>query len=111
MGTELLDPYIINNYLVKEWKHACAILKSEFPCNTRKKIEVFDTLSNIIIYDINKNIITSCHNLLYPNCFETFPTWSPDGFYLYFCCAKKQPFDKYDQIRYDLLRIAFDPKN
>jgi hypothetical protein len=31
MGTELLDPYIIKNYLVKEWKHACAILKSDFP--------------------------------------------------------------------------------
>lgn len=31
MGTELLDPYILDNYLVKEWKHACAILKSDFP--------------------------------------------------------------------------------
>ncbi len=31
MGTELLDPYILKNYQVYEWKHACAILKSDFP--------------------------------------------------------------------------------
>lgn len=31
MGTELLDPYILKNYEVCEWKHACAILKSDFP--------------------------------------------------------------------------------
>jgi hypothetical protein len=31
MGIELLDPYIVENYQVKEWKHACAILSSDFP--------------------------------------------------------------------------------
>jgi hypothetical protein len=30
MSTELLDPYILKNYLVTEWKHACAILQSDF---------------------------------------------------------------------------------
>ena len=76
-----------------------------------KKIEVYDTLSNIIVYDVNKNIITSCRDLSDPDRLETFPTWSPDGRYLYFCCAKIQPMDKYNQIRYDLLRIAFDSEN
>lgn len=76
-----------------------------------KSIEVFDTLTNIILYNVNKNIITSCQNLSAPDRLETFPTWSPDGRYLYFCCAKKQPMVRYDQIRYDLLRIAFNPEN
>jgi len=31
MGIELLPPKIINNYEVHEWKHACAILKNDFP--------------------------------------------------------------------------------
>ena len=31
MGTELLDTYILEKYQVSEWKHACAILKSDFP--------------------------------------------------------------------------------
>ena len=30
MGTKLLDPYILEHYQVKEWKHACAILRSDF---------------------------------------------------------------------------------
>lgn len=31
MGTELLPPKITSNYEVHEWKHACAILKNDFP--------------------------------------------------------------------------------
>ena len=31
MGTELLPQYIRDNYEVHEWKHACAILKQDFP--------------------------------------------------------------------------------
>lgn len=27
MGVKLLDKYIPDNYLVKEWKHACAVLQ------------------------------------------------------------------------------------
>jgi hypothetical protein len=76
-----------------------------------KKIEVFDTLSNIIVYNVKKNTVTSCKDLSAPDNLETFPTWSPDGNFLYFCSAKKQSIVKYDQMRYDLLRIAFDPEN
>lgn len=31
MGIELLPDFICENYEVHEWKHACAILKSDFP--------------------------------------------------------------------------------
>lgn len=31
MGIELLPRYILDNYEVHEWKHACAILASDFP--------------------------------------------------------------------------------
>jgi len=31
VGTELLPEYILSNYEVHEWKHSCAILKSDFP--------------------------------------------------------------------------------
>ncbi len=45
---------------------------------------------------------------------ETYPTWSPDGRYLYFCTAPKtwqaqSPLEgTYDQIRYDLARVSYD---
>jgi hypothetical protein len=31
MGTDLLPDYILSNYETREWKHACAILKNDFP--------------------------------------------------------------------------------
>jgi len=45
---------------------------------------------------------------------ETFPTWSPDGKYLYFCTAPIWWKDqntlppRFNEIRYDLLRIPYD---
>jgi Tol biopolymer transport system component len=85
-----------------------------------RTVEVYDTLSNIVLYDLNNNVITSCRSLSDPDNLETFPTWSPDGRYLYYCCAIKNAMkrpdyesfmDVHSKIRYDLLRIAFDQEN
>lgn len=43
MGTELLPKYIRDNYEVYEWKHACAILKQDFP---NEWTDVIDVLTN-----------------------------------------------------------------
>ncbi len=75
-----------------------------------KKIEVYDTLSNIIVYDVNKNTVITSSLLSDAGKLETFPAWSPDGRSLYFCSAERRPMDQYNQIRYDLMRIAFDPE-
>jgi hypothetical protein len=40
MGTELLPQFIRDNYEVHEWKHACAILKQDFPIEWNEVIEV-----------------------------------------------------------------------
>lgn len=47
---------------------------------------------------------------------ETYPCWSPDGKYLYFCSApflwdkktKEFPPKNYDKLQYDLLRVSYD---
>lgn len=47
---------------------------------------------------------------------ETYPCWSPDGKYLYFCSApflwdrktKEFPPENYDKLQYDLLRVSYD---
>jgi Tol biopolymer transport system component len=41
---------------------------------------------------------------------DTYPEWSPDGKYLYFCRAPKvgEVF-KYDSVRYNLYRVPFNP--
>jgi Tol biopolymer transport system component len=73
------------------------------------KIDVIDTLSDVIIYDTETRIVSTCDALSTKENFETFPSWSPDGNFLYYCSARAIPLEKYDQIRYDLLRIAFNP--
>ena len=49
------------------------------------------------------------------NRLETYPTWSPDGLYLYYCSApilwndhNTIPPDRYAEVKYDLMRIRYD---
>jgi len=79
-----------------------------FHAVSNKKNEVIDTASDIILYDVTTDVITESRIIASEDRFETFPCWSPDGKYLYYCCAKALSEDKYDQIRYSLMRIAFD---
>lgn len=75
------------------------------------KIEVFDTESDIIIYDTQENRIYTNELISSKGSYETFPEWSPDGKYLYFCSAPALDMPReYQSIKYDLLRIAFNPK-
>lgn len=74
-----------------------------------RKMEVFDTESDVVVYDIQNKEILSKASLITKDQFETFPSFSPDGKWLYFCAtpARKMP-DEYDSIRYHLCRVAFD---
>ena len=80
-----------------------------FHTTNDNKIEVYDSASDLILFDTQNNSILKDSLLLSPAYFETFPEWSPDGKYLYFCRAKaRQMPQEYDSLRYDLARIAFD---
>ena len=75
------------------------------------RIEVFDTESDIVIYDSEKNVIFTDTLLFSKNSYETFPEWSPDGRYLYFCSAPALDMPKnYQSLKYDILRISFNPE-
>jgi hypothetical protein len=76
-----------------------------------KKVEVMDTLSDVIVLDIDKRIILKSRRLSTKDNFETFPNWSPDGKFLYYCSAPAMPLDSFNRIRYSLMRIAFDPSS
>jgi len=75
-----------------------------------KKIEVLDTLSDVIVYDLQAHSISTVPAISSKGRLETFPTWSADGISLYFCSAKSVSPKEYKNIRYDLLRISFDPE-
>ena len=74
-------------------------------------IEVYDNASDLVIYDTKTQSLSSHPYIHSTQRLETFPDWSPDGRYLYFCSAPAiQMPDHYDSLRYDLFRIDFDPE-
>lgn len=73
-----------------------------------RKVEVIDTLSDLIIYDLKYNKVLSNNRIASGQSYETFPAWSPDGKYLYYCNAGIQSYKDFENIRYDLFKIAFD---
>jgi hypothetical protein len=79
-----------------------------FHSTRQRRVEVIDTLSDIILYDTQNNEEFSCKAISSGDRFETFPAWSPDGKYLYFCSTPAMSYKENEKIKYDLFRIPFD---
>ncbi len=76
------------------------------------RIEVYDEASDIVIYNTETHTISWSPLTKAKDAFETFPAFSPDGKYLYFCSADAVEMPrKYNEVRYALKRIAFDAAN
>ena len=75
------------------------------------RIEVFDTSSDLQVYDVEKNELLLTPLLKQDSIYETYPVFSADGHSIYFCAARAIPEDSHqlDSIRYNLCRIDFDP--
>lgn len=71
--------------------------------------DVFDSESDLALYHVDSNRVSTSPKISRPDRLETFPAWSPDGRVLYFCAADPLPRPQYKQVRYDLMRIAYDP--
>ena len=91
--------------------------RQAFHTLNHNKIEVYDEGSDLILYDIKKDsvsIVSNDSTLL-----EVYPTWSPDGKYLYYCKTVPLPDamrgkdirTTYPQIQYNLYRRSFDIKS
>jgi hypothetical protein len=75
-----------------------------------KKVEVSDLESCLVLYDIDRNEIMNIDIQDKEKNMDTYPEWSPDGKYLYFCRAPLAgEVFKYDSVRYNLYRVPFDP--
>jgi hypothetical protein len=74
-----------------------------------KRIEVMDSKSDLVVYDIKANKLITSKLISSEESFETFPSFSADGKTLFFCSAKKGNLpDDYSKIRYNLCKIDFD---
>ena len=78
------------------------------------KIEVFDEASDMILYDVETDsvqVVSNDSTLL-----EIYPTWSPDGKYLYYGKSVPLPEEMsgkdirttFPKIQYNLVRRSFD---
>lgn len=76
--------------------------------------DVLDRGSDLILYNIATNTVTTSPLIATPEYMESFPNWSADGKYLYF--SRTQEFGqfldgddfRYQDILYDLMRIEYD---
>ena len=82
------------------------------------KIEVFDAVSDLIAYDIEKNELANIENDTTE--FEVFPCWAPDGKTLYYCSAhfvfndstshETQVITRAKEVKYNIYKKSFDPE-
>ena len=88
--------------------------RQAFHTENPNKIEVYDLASDMILYDVETDsvsIVSNDSTLL-----EVYPTWSPDGKYLYYCKSVPLPEEMrdkdirttYPKTQYNLYRRSFD---
>ncbi len=83
-----------------------------------EKIEVLDSESDLILYDVDKHEVKTIEQQ--PNELEIFPTWSPDGKWLYFCSAhfvyqsdsvdRSEITMRANEVKYNIYRKSFNLK-
>lgn len=76
--------------------------------------DVMDFDSLMSYYLVESESVKTTPNLARKDRLETYPNWSADGRYLYFCSAPMTWSDQtavpehYDQIKYDLVRASYN---
>lgn len=84
------------------------IIIPAFHAEGSQRLEVYDTESDLVMADFDSNQLFASPFVSDSMQLETFPTFSPDGAWVYYCTAPRLPMpDSVKQTRYSLCRIAF----
>jgi len=88
-----------------------------FHTRNLNKIEVFDSASDLIAYDVARNEVTNLENDTTE--FEVFPSWAPDGRTVYYCSAhfefrdttshETEVIKRAKDFKYNIYKKSFDP--
>ena len=78
--------------------------------HAQDRVEVFDTESDVFVYDMENDEVFGNELLSSPLAYETSPTFSPDGKQLYFCTAEAVDSVAHhiEKLKYSLCSIDFD---
>lgn len=72
-------------------------------------IEVYDTASDLVLYDVLTGEVLSDPRFITEESLETFPSWSPDGQYLYYVAAQQRKLpDEIKEMHYSIHRVPFN---
>lgn len=73
-----------------------------------RRIEVFDTMSDALVYDVDANELLLCP-LLQTEDWETYPVFNAKGDTIYYCTSKPCNVPaEYEKAKYSLCKIAFN---
>lgn len=76
-----------------------------------KRIEVYDSASDVFIYDTQTHTILKDTLTMTQLWAENTPAFSSDGRWLYYTTARRQGYpNDYDKEKYSLCRVAFNPQ-
>ena len=89
-----------------------------FHTKNLNKIEVQDTQSDLILYDVDNNEVSNIS--VRDDELEVFPWWAPDGKELYFCSAhfefrdtvahETEMIRRWKELKYNVYKKSFDAK-
>lgn len=79
---------------------------------SKDKIEVYDLWSDLIVYDIDKERVVTDDRFIDSLNLEIFPSFSPDGKWLYFSTAHpvRMPMEV-DNLHYSIVRVPFNEQD
>ena len=114
--TELKTPEMNSGVVYPSWHPGGKFVafssnntKQSFHAAPEENIEVTDLSSLLVLYDVEKNEISPIKEKDTVKYMETFPEWSPDGNYLYYCRALQyKDGSDFSTIKYNLIRKTFD---
>lgn len=77
------------------------------------RLEGFDRESDVVVLNTKTHELLASPAIKSPDAFESYPTFSPDGKYLYYCSAKAiAPMpERYKEAHYNICRVGFDAKS
>ncbi len=74
-----------------------------------KRLEVYDTKSDLVVLDFDNNEVITQPFLSDTNTLETFPVFSADGKWIYYCVANAVPLPgSIENLRYSICRVGFN---
>lgn len=81
-----------------------------------KNLDVYDRASDLLLYNVQTSTITTSPMISTSERMETYPEWSPDGKYLYFCSSPELDVygnddESLKKMKYDLMCIRYDIEN